>query len=408
MTSTGPLASAIGRVVENGNCSGCGGCAALTSRVTMQLDARGFLRPQVATDGDRTRGEQQLTSAFRKVCPGVQVSRPKRPVGGTDDRVLGPYVSIWAAWASDEDIRWHGSSGGVLTALSAYLLERGSAHGVTAAGVDSAAPTRPVTVRLTSRQDAIAAAGSRYAPVANLAGLDLADLPDVVVGKPCEVDAARRLAEISGHAREPLLLSFFCAGVPSQHATDLLATELGVPVPDVSALRYRGQGWPGDFVVTAVDGSQHRQPYEIAWGQRLGRDIQDRCKICPDGTGMHADIAVGDLWKSDARGYPVFDSADGVSVAIARTRRGHDLLVQSARDGALVLQPTDAAAVLGVQPSQVRRSTELPGRLAGRRAAGRAVPRYRRFRMIRTALARPRLMVRAARGTRSRTRRGRS
>ena len=134
--------------------------------------------------------------------------------------------------------------------------------------------------------------------------------------------------------------------------------------------------------------------------------MQWRCKLCVDGVGESADIAAGDLWHSDERGYPSFTEADGESALVARTTRGLELVLRAAEAGVVVLEPVDAALVGSVQPLQRRRRETLLGRLVGTRLAGRTTPRYRGFGLLRLALAHPRETVRTARGTFRRVRSG--
>jgi coenzyme F420 hydrogenase subunit beta len=396
------LHSLVAEVVRNRNCSGCGACAALSPTLSMHLDADGFLVP-VADDTAGT-PPASAANAFRRVCPGRTVRATRPAPGDSVDPLFGPYISVWRAWAADPEVRRRGSSGGVLTALTAWLAQSGRVDHVVAAGADPDRPDRTVPVEIRSRDEALAAAGSRYAPVgvANLA----ASLGggSAFVGKPCETDAVRRLLRPLGDL--PLLMSFFCAGVPSQHATSELVGALGANLQEVTSLTYRGDGCPGDFVATTTSG-RVRASYQESWGAHLGRRLQDRCKICPDGTGMHADIAVGDFWATDDAGYPTFDENDGVSVALGRTRRGHELLLAARAAGVLVLEPVAVSEIRATQPSQLRRRRELPGRLVGRRLAGRRSPRFRGFGLLKGMLAAPAANIRAARGTYWRARRGR-
>ncbi|PPG43449.1 hypothetical protein C5C17_02215 [Pseudoclavibacter sp. RFBA6] len=233
----------------------------------------------------------------------------------------------------------------------------------------------PVTI--TSRRQALASAGSRYAPVAALDGVEL-DASTAVVAKPCEVAAARALSDDQG-GESPVMLSFFCAGTPSQKATDSLVRKIGLEPDELTRLKYRGDGWPGFFTATDTAGKTAALSYSESWGSHLGRDLQMRCKLCVDGTGEAADIAVGDFWDTDENGYPLFAEQDGESVAIARTQRGHQLLLQAAESGAVVLEELDLDLVVPVQPLQVKRRRTLAGRLLGRRLAGYQVPKYQDY-----------------------------
>ncbi|MGS0685687.1 Coenzyme F420 hydrogenase/dehydrogenase, beta subunit C-terminal domain [Nakamurella sp. GG22] len=397
------LRGSVERVVRSDNCSGCGACARLSTSISMELDAEGFIRPIFPLD-DRP-DDPTASRTFAQICPGVAVTSPAT-AAIPDHETLGPAVSAWTAWAVDPEYRFAGSSAGVLSALSSFLMRTGEATSVVGAAMSADSPRRTVPLELRTKADVLSASGSRYAPVANASLFDPARADRAFVGKPCEVYAARKLCEETSGA-SPVLLSFFCAGVPSQFATDDLVAAIAADRGNVASVRYRGNGWPGSFVVRDAGGATRSTSYEDSWGNHLGRRLQERCKICPDGTGGHADIAVGDYWHADASGFPLFDDADGLSVAIARTARGHRLLMSARDAGVLGLEPVDLDAVAAVQPLQVKRRRTLLGRLAGRRLAGRAVPRYSGFRLLRLAVSSPGDSVRAARGTFSRTRRRR-
>lgn len=399
------LDTAIADVVARGNCSGCGFCASLDDGIEMQRDGAGFARPVRVTLSTREQAERQtMLHRFDAACPG-RVLRAQAPMDAVRHPTMGPVVQAWAAWAADEEIRHRGSSGGALSALSAWLVETGQVSRTIGARPEAGDPRRTVSVAIRSRDEVLASAGSRYAPVATLANpeLDSADPALAVVGKPCEISALRA----DRGADAPLLLSFFCAGTPSQRATDRLVTDLGAATPDdLSAMWYRGRGWPGRFTAVSNDGSVVSATYDDSWGAHLGRDLQWRCKICPDGVGESADITAADYWAADENGYPVFAEGDGVSALIARTRRGAEVVSRAIAAGVLVAEPLDVDDLARIQPLQRDRRETLLGRTVAQRAAGVRPPRYRGFGLTRLALARWRDVVRTARGTYSRVRGG--
>ncbi|RFU22794.1 Coenzyme F420 hydrogenase/dehydrogenase, beta subunit C-terminal domain [Geodermatophilus marinus] len=400
----GSLERSVARVVDAGNCSGCGACTLLDPGLTMRLDPEGFIRPVPVGSGPRPVASRAQERAFRAACPGRRV-RAQRPAGSRRDPQLGPVVAVWEAWAVDPEIRHRGSSGGTLTALAAWLAETGQAAQVVGARSDADEPRRTVPVRITTRADALTSAGSRYAPVATAGHPAATDPGGAVIGRPCEVAALRALPTAGHGGARPLLLSFFCAGVPSQHATSDLLTALGVPQgEELQSLRYRGHGWPGEFTAVTRAGRQVRASYDESWGRHLGPAVQWRCKICPDGVGESADIAAGDYWRSDDRGYPDFTEGSGVSVLVARTERGRATVERAVAAGVLEVRPITAGSVAAVQPLQVRRRATLLGRLLGARLAGRPVPSVRGFGLLRLASGQPRETVRTARGTHRRSR----
>ena len=122
------LDTRIEKVMINGNCSGCGACVHLDGGLRMQFDTQGFLRPRRVrpTTAGRVDGPDP-GAAFEAMCPGVRVRSP-RPRGAVMHPTMGPAVQAWEAWSTDEELRYRGSSGGVLTALSAWLVTTGEVH----------------------------------------------------------------------------------------------------------------------------------------------------------------------------------------------------------------------------------------------------------------------------------------
>lgn len=389
------LDSAVRRVVENGLCSGCGACCLLDAGLKMELDAEGFVRPvRVSPSPDPS---TEPLRRFNKSCPGLVLAREREPEQRSH-LVLGRYLEAWTGWATDPQIRVTGSSGGVLTALSTWLVSQG----VDVAGVSGSPEDRrrTVPITITSKEEALAAAGSRYAPVAVAASSGEAG---AVVGKPCEVAALRQLARAS-KSQTPLYLSFFCAGTPSQHATDDLVRELGVSDHEqVSELWYRGRGWPGSFTV-ATGAGMRRMSYDESWGQHLGPTVQWRCKLCPDGVGEFSDIVAADHWTADDSGYPQFSEGDGRSAVIVRTERGREVLRTAAEAGVIALEPLDLDELAKIQPLQVLRRTTMAGRMIGTCLGGRRIPFYHGFGLVRLLFRHPRQNLRAMRGTRRRAR----
>lgn len=407
MTGRTRLDAAIARVVASGNCSGCGACTLLDTGLAMRLSEDGFNRPEREADV-ASATDPRATQRFAEACPGRRMDA-QRPAGSTRHPTMGPIVQAWEAWATDPQIRFAGSSGGTLTALAAWLTESGRESRVVGARAAAEQPRRTVSVSITTREEALASAGSRYAPASACAaaGADTVGSlsGDAVIGKPCEVSALRALAATDPGGADPLLLSFYCAGTPSQAATDGLLAELGVPVDEqLGALWYRGHGWPGDFTATRADGSTASASYDDSWGHHLGRAVQWRCKICPDGVGESSDITAADLWRADDNGYPLFTDGAGVSALIARTARGHALVLAAIDAGILEATPIDINELAAVQPLQRGRRETLIGRLVGTVAARGAIPRYRGFSLIRLALPRLRETIRVARATHRRRR----
>ncbi|MFX0547528.1 Coenzyme F420 hydrogenase/dehydrogenase, beta subunit C-terminal domain [Roseovarius sp. S1116L3] len=338
------------------------------------MTSPGFLRPrQIAPLGE---AEEKALAGF---CPAL---RQRVEAGArTDDTLWGPYLEMQTGWSTDPELRFAGASGGALSGLLLHLLDSGEVEAIVQIAEDPATPIANRTVICTDRDGILAAAGSRYAPSAPLAGL--ADLiasgrRHAMVGKPCDIAALRALAAARSEvaAAFPVMLSFFCAGVPSEDGARAILAALGTDQDATARFRYRGQGWPGRATAQLKAGGARSMSYHDSWGKILSKHVQHRCKICADGTGKAADIVCADAWESDAAGYPVFDEADGVSLIVSRTELGARLLADAVEAGRIETQPFDVDGLAAIQPGQRERRRALLARLMALRLTGRPIPRY--------------------------------
>ena len=95
----------------------------------------------------------------------------------------------------------------------------------------------------------------------------------------------------------------------------------------------------------------------------------------------------------------MFEDADGQSVAIARTERGHRLLLAAQAAGVISLEPVDLNEVAKIQPLQVDRKRAMFGRVWGTRFSFRSAPSFPGFELFRLAIRYPKLNFKGAVGT---------
>ena len=368
-----PLSPALSRVARGQLCAGCGACAALAPSAISMQDQGGWLRPVQSAPISAAQ-----ETAIARTCPGLG----QKVVAGNrqDDALWGPYVSMQTGHATDAEIRFKGSSGGVLSQMLVHLLESGAVDAVIANTADPDRPTANLPLIATDRAGVLAAAGSRYAPSAPLAGI--ADLDPgkryAFVGKPCDAAAMRAMTDADPKlaAQVPVILSFFCAGVPSLKGADKVLEALGAPKEDTVAFRYRGNGWPGLATATLKDGTERQMSYHDSWGKILSKHVQHRCKVCADGTGVAADLVCADAWESDEAGYPLFEEQEGTSLIVARSAKGTEILAGAVAQGRVETQGFELRKLVVIQPGQRERRRALLARLLALKLAGRPVPRY--------------------------------
>lgn len=376
--------NAIEQVVSDSLCTGCGLCAGHfgPQRVTMFMSGEGYLRPKVV--GPLA---AQETREFKQFCPGIKLHlSPQAPQSHV---VWGPLLSCTAGWATDEETRYRGSSGGAISALLISMLERGAIDFVAHIGADTAQPMRNALQISRTRAQVLAGAGSRYAPSSPLADVrQLFDLPGrfAFVGKPCDVAALRGYLQqrpaLGG--RVVALLSFMCAGMPSEKGTHEIVHAMGASPADVVRFNYRGDGWPGYATANLRDGRTLQMDYATSWGTILNKHLQFRCKICPDGTGEFADLVCADAWYGKD-GYPDFKERAGRSLILARTPQGLSILQAALADQHLANEDCPVGDISLMQPYQESRKRLLASRLLALLLRRGRIPHFGGLRLLRAA-----------------------
>ncbi|MFH1371550.1 MAG: Coenzyme F420 hydrogenase/dehydrogenase, beta subunit C-terminal domain [Planctomycetota bacterium] len=292
----------------------------------------------------------------------------------------GPVVEVWEGYAGDPEVRHEGASGGVVTALGLYAIEKAGMYGVLHTKAREDMPYLNHTVFSKTRASLMAGTGSRYAPASPCDGLKIlaeAPGPCVFVGKPCDTAAIQKAVPLHPRLVENIgvTIAFFCAGTPATIGTIKMLQVMGIDNPaSVQSIRYRGRGWPG---LTTVVFASHERPevrqlnYEESWGVILQKYRQWRCCVCADHTGVFADITVGDAWHRS-----IEQNQPGRSVVLARSARGKDFLHQAVHAGYIVLESSGPEILPACRPAQITNIGTTWGRLMALRLMGVPSPCY--------------------------------
>jgi len=340
----------IEKIKKHHLCMGCGLCASVlgTEKCEMRLNEEGFYEPNVIQPLSSSESRQ-----VKKLCPGIRV------VAKAHKGVWGSMLSICEGWAADAAIRHKAASGGVVTSLAICALEQHLVDAVLQVGVrDDSYLYNELRVSR-SKEDVLRNAQSRYAPALVLHRIkeifDSSTETFAFVGKPCDIAAMKNFVRLypqyAGRVR--YYISIFCAGMPSYNAT-IKTWQMSGHQDKPSSLKYRGDGWPGNFIARFADGSSFQLSYNESWGKILGRHVGFRCKICPDGIGMLADVAVGDSWNTKD-GYPDFTESDGRSFCMVRTATGDRLMQVALTNGYIETKTLDIKQIKDQQAYQYKR-----------------------------------------------------
>ena len=177
----------ISKIVACNLCTGCGGCAgAFPDFIKMVEDPEQGRRPVVEASAE---GRCAAVKAA-DYCAGGGTDWASLSLQDEIDEAWGPVLATWEGWAGDVDVRHHGSSGGVVTALSQFALASGVASGVAHVAAKADDPRLNEAVISRDAEGLMRGAGSRYAqasPAETIGEIAQGNEQVAFVGKPCDV-----------------------------------------------------------------------------------------------------------------------------------------------------------------------------------------------------------------------------
>jgi len=333
----------IQQVVAKKICCGCGACYVICPQRCIEfVYGNRYNYPKVDLE--------QCTGCGKclKVCPSAFLLKGIDP-GFVPD---GPESEIpcYLIYSPDDGIRLDSSSGGFITALILYLMEKNLADGAIVARAQGENPLVAESFLATDREAMLSARASKYAPVSSCVVLrQVLERPGryVFVGTPCMIQALRNLQQLCEPLRQRIILAIglVCAGMASRLSTKAYLIRYGVDPSQVWRITYRGGGWPGRFRAYAKDGTMllDRPLLGDELSYLVPCDHYLRCWNCLDHWGKFADLVVSDPWSDQMVQY----ERKGKSAVMVRTPAGEQAVQAAVESGALVAETISTAEMFG-------------------------------------------------------------
>jgi coenzyme F420 hydrogenase subunit beta len=368
-------------VIDKGLCTRCGACTFICPSGGIEVGERFF--PYL-------KGKCNECGLCFKVCPGREVNLPsliKQFFGDEKyraDNLMGPSRGNYVCNALDKEIRMNGASGGVVTTLLNYLLEKKEIEGVIAIGMDPRYPWKVLPKIATNREELLNCAKSKYSIVSNLHllkefennGKNLA-----IVVLPCQAQGLQKIFELKPEFRKKvkIIIGLYCHFSMEEEGTLRLLKLSRIPLSKIQKLEYRGGEWPGRIRIILRDGrivnlyNMNSIKSAMTWLLRLY--APPRCFLCIDGSCELADLSVGDFWAIDYR--DEYRNLEKCSHVTVRTLRGENLLHSACQDKALHSLPLPPERASKTTRNYIRKKKKDAFiRIERRKKKGKPVPEY--------------------------------
>jgi coenzyme F420 hydrogenase subunit beta len=327
-------------------CTGCGTCEGVCGASAIEMKENyelGIYLPVV--------NEEKCNSCGLciRVCPGRSVNFAHLDFRIfqhlREDRYLGNFSECYVGNSTDQKIRYDSSSGGVVTSLLIFALQRRLIDGAIVTRVNDST-LRPEVIIARTPAELVSASKSKYLPVPTNALLKRVLNEEgrfALVGLPCHIHGIRMGEEVVAKIRKKIVFLFglFCSHNVNFQGTEYFLDQLHIAKADVSAFYYRGGGWPGKPIVMLKDGRTIRDSsgtWNDLFADRFFTPI--RCMLCVDATNEFADISFGDPWLPRFRNEKI-----GKSMIVSRTERGNELLKLALSEGVIKLEAISASEV---------------------------------------------------------------
>lgn len=359
-------------IVKSGLCIGCGCCSAINVIVgkpgKMSFDKFGQLKPNSAAPMYNEKSE-----VFSRICPFSpeaenedEISKRFFPSAKFISPLLGRYISNKTGFVNEDDYRFNGSSGGMVTWLATELLRKGLVNGIVHVVPVNDLEGKFFKYRISRNEKEIKEGSkSRYYPVELSRALkEIHDQPGhyAIVAVPCMIKAINllRMKNKVFMERIRFTLGIFCGHMKSAKFAESFAWQMNVSFREVEEIEYRRKitDRPANWynaMLTLKNGSYYNKDWwhmrDGDWG--AGFFMNSACNFCDDVVAETADISFGDAWVE-----PYTSDGKGTNIVIIRSEIINEIISSGISDNRLQLEEVTAELAESTQAAGFRQRRE--------------------------------------------------
>ncbi len=286
-------------------------------------------------EGDFLRLEEQYGEVKQRICgnlPAVKESaernfsilaeelqkpHPNAVYYFNADYFTGGYLKAYTAFAKDEGMRENAASGGCVTALLCYLLEKGIVQGAFVSRQtikDGKMETESfIAAAKEEVMDCQTSIYSWFPLEKDFDKLEQFDGKVAAVLLPCQMGYYEKLCEKRPElqGKIEIKIGLYCGGVADEELLYRVMAKNGIGLKEVERVFYRKGHWRGNMVIRYKNGDEKLISYNKNWSayKNAFYYVKPKCLNCLDHFGYGADIAFGDVWTKEAKEKDIKENA---------------------------------------------------------------------------------------------------
>lgn len=302
----------ITKILEEKMCCGCGACYSICPKECINIIEGNVNFPHIDINKCINCGK------CIKVCPGNQ--NIKRILDNENINIEEAIEEIKVSYSTNYVLRNNSASGGVITQVISYMLENKLIDGAVVVTQSEEDPLKNTVKVVEDLNELYESQGSRYSPSSNCSILkEIINNNEynklVFVGKPCDIEAVNNMCKLNKSLNEKIVLkiAIMCNHTPTRQGLKKLLKFYNIDSNEIRKMKFRGNGWPGNFSIRKKDGQVFEIGYFEAWNKYLAFDYNEACNYCMNPFPLAADLIVGDPW-----GEEFADEKVGISLIIIR------------------------------------------------------------------------------------------
>jgi len=327
----------LNRVINSNLCNRCGSCVGLSGGAITFSDKTGKYLPILHGELNN-----ELADRIWQACSGKEFDFPfyTKIIFGNNinfHNYTGAYKNIYIGHSNDENVRLSSASGGIISAILIWLIEKKKIDGAVVLRMSETQPWLNEPFIATTSEEILSASQSKYTiSSVNEILLQIEKFKGKLayVGLPGQVQSIRKLQEINDPTVQNIkyiLGPFYGNTLHFSSVQSFLRSYGEKDYTQIQKLYFRYGEWPGNMRVETKSGRVIELPKFHA-NYLIPFHILKNSLLCTDLSNEFTDISGGDAWA------PVYeDRGKGFSMVLSRSDKGQEIINEMIKDGSLTL-----------------------------------------------------------------------